>query len=243
MMNTSKLRKAVTVTVAVAAVAALLYYLLFTRTGVKLTHTNVKQLAIYLRSLGPWALVLGMAAVLVQTIVPFVPFVVVAGTNVLVFGLVQGVLINYSMACAGATLAFLFARSTGHSMVERRLSHYPSVMAFNRMMEARGLIYVLIGRLVPVIPSAAINLGAGVSKISFRHFLIGTLIGNLPIVYLESAIAHDMLYIRQHRGRLLLYLVILLGLLAIGHYLKKKYFSKTNAVQTDKQESAGQNNP
>ncbi|WNQ13639.1 TVP38/TMEM64 family protein [Paenibacillus aurantius] len=212
-----------------AAAAWLIYFLFFTRTGLRLTHVNMRDLSEDLQALGPYALLLGMLAVFIQTLIPIVPFMLVAGANVLVFGLVQGVTINYMMACIGAAAAFFFARYYGHSWVEKKLDRYPAVLEFNKRLETHGFFYVLVGRLIPILPSTAINLGAGVSKIRVSHFILATLIGKLPIVYLESTIAHDMLHIHRYKGRLVLYVVIFLVLLYIGSLFKSKITGKSNS--------------
>jgi uncharacterized membrane protein YdjX (TVP38/TMEM64 family) len=207
--------------------SAVIYFLLFTKTGIRLTHTNVRQMSDYLRSFGPYSVVFGMLAVLAQTLFPFLPFVIVAGANVLAFGLAWGFAINYAMSCAGAILAFYLARYYAHDWVEGKLSRYPLIHEFSRKMESGGFFYVAAGRLVPVLPSFAINLAAGSSKMRFRHFFAGTLLGKLPMVYMESALVHDLMHLKHNRGRLLVILAILLLLFFIGNRMRKKFSGKS----------------
>lgn len=206
-----------------AAIAAwLIHFVFFTKTGGRLTHANVQQLSELLRSFGPFAILLGMAAVLVQTVVPFVPFVFVAGANVLAFGLVKGFVINYTMAVFGSWIAFFFARHFGHDWAERKLAKFAAVRQFSRRMETHGFFYVLVGRLIPVLPSTVISLAAGVSSVKPRHFIAATIIGKLPMIVLESFIGHDLLHFRRYRSRLLVLLLIFVLLMAIGSLLKTK---------------------
>lgn len=216
----------------IGILAYLVHFLFFTRTGVKLTHSNVRQMAEYLRSFGVYAAVFGMLAVLLQTIVPFVPFVMIAGANVLVFGLWTGFAINYSMSVSGAVLAFLFSRYFAHDWVEKKISRYPLVAKFNERLEKNGFFFILAGRLVPVVPSSAINFGSGVTKISFRHFFLGTCLGKLPMVFLESLIGYDLLHFRKNRYRLLLLLAIFFALMYIGSLFKKKLTGKNGPGRT-----------
>lgn len=220
--RTPRLLKAISYTVIAVAILALVYFLLFTPTGIKLTHTNLKQVSIYLNSHSRYAVVLGMLVVFIQTIVPIVPFVLVAGANVLAFGLVKGFLINYSMAILGAMVTFAFARNLGHNWAQAKIEKSPFFISLNQKMETHGFLYILMGRFIPVLPSTAINLGAGVFRVPFSHFLAATLIGKLPMVYLESTVAHDIMHIHQYRGRLLVTLAILIFLLVLGRYVKKK---------------------
>ncbi|MCC2686717.1 MAG: hypothetical protein K0R75_3616 [Paenibacillaceae bacterium] len=210
----------------VAVAAYLVYFLFFTRAGIKLTHTNVIQLANYMRSLGGYAFLIGMLAVLLQTVVPVVPFVLIAGANVIVFGLWNGFLINYSMSLVGASLAFIFAKYFAHDWIARRISRFPQVVSFNQQLERQGFLYVLIGRLIPVIPSSAINHGAGITRIKFIPFLLATCIGKLPIVFLESFIGYDLLHFRKNHTRLLILLAIFCLLFYLGNKFKHKLLGK-----------------
>jgi uncharacterized membrane protein YdjX (TVP38/TMEM64 family) len=208
------------------ALSLLVYFLLFTKTGIKLTHTNLKQWSDYLKSFGVFAIFFGMLAVLIQTMIPFAPFILVAGANVLVFGFWWGFLVNYTMSCVGALLAFIFARYFGRKWVEKRLAKYTLVQKFNNKLDNQGFFYVMIGRLIPVIPSSAINYGSGVSKMSMQQFLFGTVIGKLPIVFMESLIAHDLQHLHRYRLRLILLLAVFVILLLVGNALKKKFMDK-----------------
>lgn len=211
----------------VCLIAAAVVFFMFSSGGKKLTHMNVEELSDYLRSFGAFSVILGMAIVYVQVILPFAPFVLVAGANVLVFGLFWGFVINYVMAVLGAITAFMFARYFGHERVEQRLSRYSTVKTFNKRMEEHGLFYVLLGRFIPVIPSTAVSLGAGVSKTRIRDYVLGTVLGKFPIIMLESFIGHDLLHFREYKGRLLLLCAVFILLLLIGAAFKNKLTGKT----------------
>lgn len=208
----------------ILAVVAVLF---FTDAGKRLTHMNANELSDYLRSFGAFSVVLGMLVVFVQVMVPFAPFVLVAGANVLVFGLFWGTAINYVMAVLGSFTAFMFARYFGHDRVERRMAKYEAVKVFNKRMEKQGLFYVLLGRLIPVIPSTAISLGAGITKIRTRDYVLGTVIGKFPMILLESLIGHDLIHFQQNKGRLALLCIIFVTLLLLGAIFKNKLTGKT----------------
>jgi uncharacterized membrane protein YdjX (TVP38/TMEM64 family) len=214
--------------VAIIAIAAyLLHQLFYTKTGLKITHTNINDLSAYLKSLGPLALIFGILAILIQTFIPFSPFMLLAGANVLAFGFYYGFTINYLASCAGAFLAFMFARYYGHDWVERKLERYPMVVQFNQKMKQEGFFYVLVGRFIPIFPSSIINFGGGVSKISVKHFIFATLLGKFPIIFLESLIAHDLQHLHRYRGRLLLLLTIFILLIIVGNWMRQKSLRRT----------------
>jgi uncharacterized membrane protein YdjX (TVP38/TMEM64 family) len=205
----------------------LIYFFFFNPIGVKLAHSNIRQLSETLREIGWPGKIIGMALVFVQTFFPFIPFVLVAGTNVAIFGIKVGFLVNYTMSCLGAIASFYFARYYGHAWVEKKLEHFPLVIQFSQRMEKRGFLYVLLGRLIPILPSSAINFAAGLTRMRFSHFLWGTLLGKLPIVFLESMIAHDLFHFHKYKGRLLLLISILVVLILIGNGVKRVLAAKT----------------
>ncbi|MDF2927340.1 MAG: hypothetical protein K0R57_6254 [Paenibacillaceae bacterium] len=226
-MNKSLWLKIGRVALPVCLILAGVFFIFFTDSGKELTHMNVEEMSEYLRSFGAYSIILGMAAVFVQVIVPFIPFVLVAGANVLVFGLFWGLVINYTMAVLGSFAAFMFARYFGHDRVESGLAKYATVRIFNKRMEEQGLFYVLIGRFIPVIPSTAVSLGAGVTKVRIRDFILGTVIGKLPVILLESFIGHDLIHFHQYKGRLALLGLIFVTLLLLGAVFKNKLTGKT----------------
>ncbi|GIP32912.1 TVP38/TMEM64 family protein [Paenibacillus sp. J2TS4] len=193
----------------------------------KLPGLTVEHLSQYLLSFGAWAYVLGIAAVLIQTVVPIIPFVLVAGANILIFGLFWGFVVNYVMSVVGAALSFWFARSIGQQWVLGKLNNFPTVEAFNDKLERSGFFYVLIGRLIPIVPSSAINFSAGAMKVKASHFMTATILGKFPIVLLECFIGHDMLHFHQNKGRLLLLVGIFAVLLAIGGWIKRMITHKS----------------
>ncbi|WP_426447293.1 TVP38/TMEM64 family protein [Paenibacillus sp. S-38] len=184
---------------------------------------DIRHLTDTLGSLGFFGQACGALLILLQTIVPFVPFVVVAGANVLLFGLWLGFLVNYVFACLGAVLAFYGTRSFGREWAQARLARYPLADRFNEKLEKHGLLYITLSRVIPVLPSFAINMAAAVTRVRSRDFIVGTLIGKMPMILLESLIGHDLLHFTKHKGRLLILLALFGLLLAAGGYLKMRW--------------------
>jgi uncharacterized membrane protein YdjX (TVP38/TMEM64 family) len=216
----------------VFVVIVFVYFLLFTQSGYKLTHTNIDELAAYLRSYGSYALMFGIFAILLQTFIPFSPFILIAAANVLVFGFTRGLLINYIAACLGAYLAFLFARYIGRDWVERKMARFPKMHEFNKRMETEGFFYVFLGRLISFFPSSIVNYGGGISKIKMRDFVLATLIGKFPIIFIECLIAHDLQHWKQYRGRVLLLLSFFILLIIIGNWMRTRSLRRQSSERT-----------
>ncbi|SDD99533.1 Uncharacterized membrane protein YdjX, TVP38/TMEM64 family, SNARE-associated domain [Paenibacillus sp. UNCCL117] len=184
---------------------------------------NVEHVSEVLGSLGWLGYVGGALLILLHSLLPFIPFVVAAGVNVLLFGFWGGLAVNYSFACLGAIIAYFLARNLGRVWVQRKLADYSFLGKVNSMLERYGLWCVAASRVIPVLPASVISIGAAFMKIRTRHFILGTLIGNIPMIWLESMVGHDLLHFGQHKGRLLILGAILLFMFGLGAYFRKKW--------------------
>jgi uncharacterized membrane protein YdjX (TVP38/TMEM64 family) len=125
------------------------------------------------------AFILGFIAVYVVTTglsLPGATVLTLAGGAV--FGAVTATLVVNVGATCGATLAFLMARYLFRDAVERRFG--PRLKALDEGLSRGALGYLLFLRLVPVFPFFLINLGAGLTRVPLRTYVLATVIGILP---------------------------------------------------------------
>lgn len=126
---------------------------------------------------GPLAFVLGygIAAVL---LVPAVLLTLAGGA---VFGFRRGVVYVTLGAMLGATLAFFTARYVVRRFVEAYVNRHPRLGAIDRAVESEGARLVFLLRLSPIVPFVFLNYVLGISRVSFRDYILGTA-GMLPAV-------------------------------------------------------------
>jgi phosphatidylserine/phosphatidylglycerophosphate/cardiolipin synthase-like enzyme/uncharacterized membrane protein YdjX (TVP38/TMEM64 family) len=88
-----------------------------------------------------------------------------------------------ALASGAATFALgrTLTRGAVHGIAGRRIG------ALSRRLRKRGLLAVLLVRLLPVAPYTIVNIVAGASRIRWRDFLLGTALGLLPGLVLTSA--------------------------------------------------------
>lgn len=191
-----------------------------------MTGLDIGQLSEWLRSFGWYGYAAGALLVALQSAFPVVPFVVLAGANVLLFGFWPGFAVNYVFACLGSIAVFTVVRKYGKVRIEARLEQYEYMGKLNKLLETNGLFYITASRLLPILPSTAISLAAAVTKVRARDFVLGTLIGKLPMIWVESLIGHDLLFFHQHKARLFVLLTVFAVLLIVGRGLKRRWFGK-----------------
>lgn len=124
--------------------------------------------------LGPVVFVVGYGG---ATLAP-VPKNVLSVAAGAVFGLVAGTALVLAGACLGAVTAFGLARVLGRESVQRLAGD--RLDRVDDLLSRRGLVAVLLLRLVPVVPFTVVNYGAGLTGIRFPPYLLGTAVGILP---------------------------------------------------------------
>ena len=100
------------------------------------------------------------------------------------FGPLWGSIYNQLSAILGATLTFLVARYLAADWVEKKLAD--NVKEFKAGVEAKGWRFVLLVRLVPVVPFTMLNYALGLTRIRLLHFVTVTFICIFPRVIAYS---------------------------------------------------------
>jgi phospholipase D1/2 len=106
------------------------------------------------------------------------PLTVLVIVCVLVFGPWHGFLYSLISAIVSATITYALGHWLGHNTVRRFAGK--KINELNRRLARRGLLTIIIVRIVPVAPFTVINMVAGASHIRFRDFIVGTAVGLLP---------------------------------------------------------------
>lgn len=132
-----------------------------------------------IRGMGAWGPVLLAAAYVIATVC-FVPGSLMTLGAGFLFGVVTGAVTVSLASLVGASAAFWLGRTIARGWVERRFAGERRFEALDRAIEREGFKIVLLVRLSPVIPYTAINYVLGLTKISYRDFLLASWIGMLP---------------------------------------------------------------
>jgi uncharacterized membrane protein YdjX (TVP38/TMEM64 family) len=140
----------------------------------------------------------------------------------LMFGTVPAALYINIGATSGAVLAFLAARLFASDWIQNRFK--VQLNRFNSEMERHGHNYLLILRVLPLLPFFAVNYCAGISKIPLRTFVWTTSIGIIPGSLIHAYIGYELRSVNAARDLfswkiiLALGLISLVALLPIIHY-------------------------
>jgi len=92
-------------------------------------------------------------------------------------------------ATAGATLVFLAARAGLAGLAARA---GPWVGRFENGFRRNGLNYLLVLRLIPMVPFWLLNLVAGAIGLPLRVFVFGTFVGMIPVSFIYASLGNGL---------------------------------------------------
>lgn len=181
-------------------------------------ETEVLALIEWCREQTFWAPVLFIAIYALAVVLVLPGFVLTLGSGFL-FGVLEGSVIVVIGETLGATIAFLVGRALFGTRLAAALANHPRFSFVNQRMRQNGWKVVLFTRMIPLFPFKLSNYFFGVVRYPFPGFVLGTLIGVIPLtvttVYLGS-IAADIatLGVRPEKRALWEWFVYAGGLLA-----------------------------
>ena len=191
----------------------------FTNTFKLAVSGNVNGLVEYLRSFGPWAMIVRFFLDVLINAGSIFPSIFISTANGLIFGLPLGILISWLAETVGVVISFLLMRFFFRSTAEKLIAKSNSLKHIDEASGKHGLEWMAFARALPYFPSGILTAIGAVSSISVRDYIIANLIGKFPSTALEVVIGHDLVNYKEHSERLAV-LVIVVVVIFWGY---KKY--------------------
>lgn len=165
--------------------------------AVLLTPTRDWSLAFirYVQDLGFVGFLVYALAYVVGTVLLFPGTLLTVGSGFL-YGPVWGTVLVSPASVAGATIAFVLARSVARRWVAEKVQKYPRFAAIDRAVGRHSFKAVLLLRLQPInLPFALLNYALGLTSVSLRDYVLASWVGMLPatILYIYvGSVARDL---------------------------------------------------
>jgi uncharacterized membrane protein YdjX (TVP38/TMEM64 family) len=138
----------------------------------------LQQSLIWVESLGFWGPAAFIAIYNLATIL-FIPGSILTLGGGVLFGAFWGSLYVFIAATFGATFAFLIGRYISRDWVSQKIDKYPKFKAIDSAVAQEGLKIVFLTRLSPVFPFNLLNYAFGVTQVSLKDYILGS-IGMIP---------------------------------------------------------------
>ncbi len=139
-----------------------------------------------IRAGGMYAVLMSILLVATDVFFPIVPFAIIAALNGAVFGIVNGVWITLSGAMLGTMALFFLVRYGFRDWARKKPLAYPAAAQYEDSFHQHAFTAVLFGRLIPIIPSLAMNIVCGLSNIRWPIFFSASVLGKIPNIVIVT---------------------------------------------------------
>lgn len=131
---------------------------------------------------------------------------------------------------ASALLPFAIGRRLGQDVVRRHGGRL--VQTLQKALDRKGIVAMFVVRKIPA-PYTLVNLVCGASKVSWRDFLLGTLLGMGPGIVLITVVGGQLLEIARGPDptSIVLALALVLGALGVAFALQHLLGHRQRASQ------------
>lgn len=178
----------------------------------------IENLEIIVSSVHPCiGIIIGMLIIMLESMIPILPLALFIALNMLLFGTVIGFIMSWIATIIGCILSFIIVRKGLQNSVEK---HDLKLMKKINKMEFTTFTMITA---LPFMPAFAINIAAGLSKMSFKRFVISIAISKLIIVYFWGFIGTSLIESITDVRILTKIIVMLLIAYAGSKYVMKKY--------------------
>ena len=147
-------------------------------------HNTIKgeDMQNFIEQFGNYAPIIFLLLASILPIFLFPPgiFSVIGG---LLFGFTKGAILTIIAAIIYTNIMFLISRYFARNKIENFLEKRLTLKQFNRIFGLKDnklATFLIICRLIPILPNSVVSYSYGLTRISFKHYFIANLIGLIP---------------------------------------------------------------
>lgn len=136
----------------------------------------------FIEQFGDYAPIIFLLLASILPILLFPPgiFSVIGG---LLFGFTKGAILTIIAAIIYTNIMFLLSRYFARNKIENFLEKRLTLKQYNRIFglnDNKLTTFLVICRLIPILPNSVVSYSYGLTRISFKHYFIANLIGLIP---------------------------------------------------------------
>ena len=136
----------------------------------------------FIEQFGDYAPIIFLLLASILPILLFPPgiFSVIGG---LLFGFTKGAILTIIAAIIYTNIMFLISRYFARNKIENFLEKRLTLKQYNRIFglnDNKLATFLIICRLIPILPNSIVSYSYGLTRISFKHYFIANLIGLIP---------------------------------------------------------------
>ena len=156
-----------------------------------LSSGSQQEVERWVNGYGPWGFAVILALMFMQTVLAFLPSLLIMVVAVLAYGPMLGGLLAWSGLLLAACLGYGIGRSLGPVTVDRLIGA-KAERKMERFVERYGLWGIVAARISPVLSTDAVSIVAGLVGMRFWRFVLATAAGTLPLTVLVAWLGSDI---------------------------------------------------
>lgn len=175
----------------------------------------------FLLNLGIYGPILACFLIMFESIVPILPLFVFITINFIYFGPILGFILSWLFTVLGCILSFfLFRKKMRHWFSKKIEKHskFQKMMKNINRLKCEQLTTLIA---IPATPAFLVNVCAGLSKITFKKFLVSLSIGKIFLVLFWGIVGTSMIEALTHPIALIKVLILI-----VSSYICSKIVSK-----------------
>jgi uncharacterized membrane protein YdjX (TVP38/TMEM64 family) len=216
-MKKKKTIISIIIMVFIVGVALFMYFGLFEKCrNINFDVASIKE---YLLSYGNWSILVLMLIFAIKPLLLVGPISVLAIVAGLLYGPIYGTIYTMLGSFLSATVGFFVAKYLGSGFVSKLLKGKSTKIEGD--IDKHGLKIIMFLRLAFIFPYDALSYAAGFSKMKYRHFIIGTLIGVAPEMFAYNFIGTSVENIFSEKSLYAMIVVLIVVLVTVYFRYKK----------------------
>lgn len=169
------------------------------------------------------SLFFGLFVVILESIIPILPLALFIAINTVVFGNLVGFLISWIGTIIGCSISFFIFRKGFSKKMYRYIDHKKKGKRLMESISNLGFSKLVFVLAIPFTPAFSINIGAGLSKMSYQKYLFALIISKLSIIYFWGFIGTTFVESIMDIGVMIKILIILFVTFLLSRIVIKRF--------------------
>ena len=166
--------------------------------------------------------VIGVLVIILESIIPILPLALFVAFNVVIFGNVVGFLMSWVATLIGCSLSFLIFRQVRRK-IEGFINRKPKFKNVMDRIDKISFTNLVVIMAFPFTPAFSINIGAGLSNISYKKFIVAASIAKVSIIYFWGYVGSTFIESMTDIGVIIKLIIILLIAFLLSKFITKKF--------------------
>ncbi len=148
-------------------------------------NSDVDSVVDFVNSFGFWTWLAFILLVILEVVLAPIPPLVLYVVGGLIFGAFFGGILTLIGNITGAIIDFFLAKRYGRGIVEKKVSSKIR-KKFDNFSDKYGGFAIFLLRVNPLTTTDLVSYLAGLSKIKFWKFVVGTAAGLIPMIFIQT---------------------------------------------------------